>query len=132
MDIYELVIAEEEYLGSKSDISEEGCSQADGLGLHYGPSILSCWILYPGNIDLRKEQPYERNETILRFGNEFRLFIKNKNQIQPKKGPKAEVGVLGKLSINASIVWIPYHTVVLFLNTPLGGLITTKEPLEEV
>ena len=26
MDIYELVIAEEEYLGSKSDISEEGYS----------------------------------------------------------------------------------------------------------
>ena len=25
MDIYELVIAEEEYLGSKSDISEQGC-----------------------------------------------------------------------------------------------------------
>ena len=25
MDIYELVIAEEEYFGSKSDISEEGC-----------------------------------------------------------------------------------------------------------
>ena len=86
MDIYELVIAEEEYLGSKSEISEEGCSCFNWLEL--------IWVV--GYINLKKEQPYQRKETIPQFGNEFHLFIKNKNQIQPKNGSKVEVGVLGK------------------------------------
>jgi len=89
---------------------------------------LSCWI---HQSEKRTTLSKKRNNSSIR--KRISSFYKKQESDTTKERFKSRSWSFRKVKwINASIVWIPYHTVVQFLNTPLVGLITTTEPLEEV
>ena len=98
MDIYELVIAEEEYFGSKSDISDQGWWGKIALDTlvqditRLNPRVR----VFSDYVKDFKNQPFVRKPKIHLYEKEFHHFIKRMNLIQRKNSRKAEVIVSGK------------------------------------